>query len=270
MLSRSGREVTTVLAWTHWLMRLLQDQKPEFVACCFDESLHTGFRHQINACYKRNRALPDEELAYELLACKKIASYLGIATFASEEFEADDLIAALARLARLDNAEPWVLSRDKDLAQILMLNNGRLWDYSYSQALNYQAFKQAFDIAPERIAEYLAIVGDRADNISGVHGIGKKSLSAIFSELKSWQQIKTDFTAVSGLSIRAAKSLAHKLQENEALIDANLALTHLRDDCLSDADYNIAHTSINKQALLVLFDEFKAPTGLYQLLEKLC
>ena len=78
-VSRQGREVSTVLAFSQWLMRFLRSQQPAHLACCFDESLSTGFRHQIDSTYKQNRSLPDDALAYELLACKHVASLLGVA-----------------------------------------------------------------------------------------------------------------------------------------------------------------------------------------------
>jgi 5'-3' exonuclease len=123
-----------VYGYTCFLIRLLKEQRPERIAACFDESLGSCFRNQIYADYKSSRALPDEALAFQLNACKKITQLLGIKTFASKTFEADDLLGSLYHRSRRSTRPIAVLTRDKDLGQLIIRDQDFLWDYSASSS----------------------------------------------------------------------------------------------------------------------------------------
>lgn len=84
-----------VYGYTAFLVRLLKKHQPQRIAACFDESLDQCFRNEIYPDYKSSRALPDEALAFQLRACQTITRLLGIATYASERYEADDLLGSL-------------------------------------------------------------------------------------------------------------------------------------------------------------------------------
>lgn len=261
--SQSGREVSTVLSFTRWLLKFLAAERPEKVAACFDESLETGYRHQIDPSYKANRALPDEALAYELLACKKVAELLGLPSYASERYEADDFIGALAKHARAAGLEPYLLTRDKDLGQILQLEDGKLWDYGYAEPLSYSLFSESFGIKPERIHEYLAIAGDAVDGIEGVSGVGKKTVAALFSYFESWSEIKAQHERIATLPIRGASKLAAKLLGAAEKIDSNLQLTCLADYCLDAGVIDLDRGEIQFEQLETLLNELNAPKALY-------
>lgn len=123
-----------VYGYTCFLIRLLKEQRPERIAACFDESLGSCFRNQIYTDYKSSRALPDEALAFQLNACKKITQLLGIKTFASKTFEADDLLGSLYHRSRRSTRPIAVLTRDKDLGQLIIRDQDFLWDYSASSS----------------------------------------------------------------------------------------------------------------------------------------
>ena len=123
-----------VYGYTCFLIRLLKEQRPERIAACFDESLGSCFRNQIYVNYKSSRALPDEALAFQLNACKKITQLLGIKTFASKTFEADDLLGSLYHRSRRSTRPIAVLTRDKDLGQLIIRDQDFLWDYSASSS----------------------------------------------------------------------------------------------------------------------------------------
>ncbi len=123
----SGYPTNAVYGFTGFLLDLLRNKNPQYLFCAFDESLGSGFRHQLCPDYKANRELPDEALAFQLNACRQLCRVLGIAEMASNTYEADDLIAAVARRTRQENAQPVVVTRDKDLTQII--ESGDLyWD----------------------------------------------------------------------------------------------------------------------------------------------
>jgi len=263
-LSKSGREVASVLAFTRWLIKFIEEHKPDYIACCFDESLGIGYRHEIDEYYKQNRALPDEALAYELLACKKMVELMGIPVYASEKYEADDLIAALAKASRTGGIDPVVVSRDKDLAQVLQPQSGLFWDYGHRDAENFHQFSEHFGVAPNRLADYLALVGDAVDNIFGVPGVGKKTGTALFKQFESWDDIKNNLDQLAGLSIRGGKTLGQKLVEHSELVDHNLKLTRLYENCLDGSVVSLERNETDLEQLISLLEEYNAQSSLHK------
>jgi len=213
--------------------------------------------------------LPDEDLAYELLSCKKITELVGLPCFASDTYEADDLISDLFEHAVNENLEPYVLSRDKDLGQVLKEDMGYLWDYGYDDPIAYQSFANEFGIAPSRMAEFLAIAGDTSDAIAGIRGVGKKTVAALFEQMGPWQDIKNNLDQIPSLSIRGAKGLAVKIQDHLELVENNLKLTTLHNNCISPNERVVSVSEVNKNALMSLLEEFKAPETIFKQVEKL-
>lgn len=262
--SRSGRPVNAVYGYTLWLLKFLLDVKPSYVSACFDESLMTGFRHEIDPNYKSNRALPDEELSYQLLACKKITSLLGIPCHASERYEADDLIASSARLAKYFDLKTCIVSRDKDLAQLLIPDykaipgegkekymteyhdvtaceekahwldshniHNSLWHYPKEAMLNALGFYKKYQINPAFMADFLAIVGDSSDAIAGVPGIGAKTVNQLFLYFPGWLALRDNIDSISHLPIRGALRIQGLIQSNIERINKNIQLTTLVDN----------------------------------------
>ena len=201
-----------VYGYTAFLIRLLKNQGFNRIAICFDESLGTCFRNDIYPAYKASRALPDDALAFQLQSCRRVSELLGIACFSSERYEADDLIGSLyCRLLRSQQPIA-ILSRDKDLGQLLHRQQDFLWDYLGDQKFYAADIEKKFGVMPEQLADYLALVGDNVDDIPGVPGIGKKTAQKLLAAQGSIDQLLANSQAVADLSIRGARSIADKLQ----------------------------------------------------------
>lgn len=257
-LSVSGKDVATVLAFYRWLQKLLADIEPSQVAVCFDESLGSGFRHDIDPEYKANRVLPDDEILYIFLACKKICEALGLCVLASDRFEADDLIASAYFHVKAQGLNCSIISRDKDLGQLLNSDGDTLWDYPNGMALNAEAFYQKHGVRPRQFADYLAIVGDASDNIFGVQGVGAKTCVALLNVYESWEDIKSNLTQLSSLKIRGASGLQAKFIENADVVDKNLRLTRLDHHSVDWTKQNMKRRDIDRDTLSELFIEFNA------------
>ena len=134
----NGRPTETVYGYALWLYRFLRDQQPRKVVACFDESLSSCFRNEIYPDYKSSRALPDDDLAFQLLACKRITELMGVSCYASPVYEADDLIGTFAHAAFRKDLPYVILSRDKDLSQLLYGENAALWNYPDDEPLQQQ------------------------------------------------------------------------------------------------------------------------------------
>src|SRR5690606_6929493 len=103
--------------------------------------------------------------AFQLLACKKITELMGISCYASDTYEADDLIGTFAHAAFRKEVPYVILSRDKDLSQLLYGEHASLWNYPDDEPLGVAEVKQKLGVHPHQVADFLALVGDAIDDI---------------------------------------------------------------------------------------------------------
>ncbi|WP_346839579.1 5'-3' exonuclease H3TH domain-containing protein [Microbulbifer sp. SAOS-129_SWC] len=229
--SRSGYDTEAVYGFSNFLLDLLA-RRPRRIACAFDESLGSCFRNELYPDYKCSRALPDEALAYQLAACREMAEALGIASYTSERFEADDILAALTRLCV--DLGPVIVSRDKDLGQLLDRGAVSLCDFAGGGAadkhLDAAAIRGKFGVEPRQIADFLALVGDTSDDIPGVPGVGPKTAAGLLAAFPNVEDLLADPARVAGLPLRGAKGLATKLAEYAGQIALAKQLARLHED----------------------------------------
>ena len=227
--SEDGEPSAAVYGFSSCVSRWLVEYHPVRVAVCFDESLQTGFRHEIDPNYKANRALPDDNIRFQLSACKKMCTLLGLPVFASQKYEADDLIASLVRTLRRSQTPIVMASRDKDLAQLLLRPQDCLWDFTNNKQLMAESVLGRWQVQPHQVADYLALVGDASDNIVGVPGVGAKTASQLLNTFESIDHLLKNLDDVSSLPIRGAKSLTGRLQEHRQSLLRARQLTRLGD-----------------------------------------
>jgi len=200
--------------FTNFLLELLKKQQPDYIFCAFDESLQTGFRHQLSPTYKKNRELPDEALAFQLNACRQLCRVLGITEMASNQYEADDLLGAMASKLRQAGIQPVIISRDKDLTQIIQKGD-LYWDLGKSQPKDHKQLEQDLGIRCDQMADYLALVGDASDSIAGVPGIGSKTACELLSWMPSVADIIDRKDQLEDLPIRGARKLSDKIAQHQ-------------------------------------------------------
>ena len=214
-----GNELSAVYGFTQFLLQFLRRVKPDRIAVALDESLFSGFRHDLCPNYKSNRELPDENLAMQLKGCREICSILGIASYASKKYEADDIIGTLSvRMSELLPGDPalCIVTRDKDLSQLLRTDKDYMWDYSGNRRRYRADIQEEFGVSPEQFADYLGLVGDAVDCITGVPGVGPVKAKELLRNFASMDGIYENLDAVAGLSLRGAAGLALKLEAHQA------------------------------------------------------
>ena len=214
-----GKDLSAVYGFTQFLLQFLRRVKPDRIAVALDESLFSGFRHDLCANYKSNRELPDENLAMQLKGCREICSILGMASYASKKYEADDIIGTLSvRMSELLPGDPalCIVTRDKDLAQLLRTDKDYMWDYSGNRRRYRADIEEEFGVSPEQFADYLGLVGDAVDCITGVPGVGPVKAKELLRNFASMDGIYENLDAVAGLSLRGAAGLALKLEAHQA------------------------------------------------------
>ncbi|MGB2102242.1 MAG: 5'-3' exonuclease [Porticoccaceae bacterium] len=210
----TGYSTHALYGFANFLLELLKKQQPQFIFCAFDESLQTGFRHQLCPNYKINRELPDEALAFQLNACRQLCRVLGITEMASNQYEADDLLGAMAKQVRSAEMQPVIVTRDKDLTQIIQ-HGDLYWDIGKSQPKDYKQLERELGVGCHQMADYLALVGDNSDSIAGVPGVGPKTARELLSWMPSVEHIIENSDQLGDLPIRGAAKLSDKIVDNQ-------------------------------------------------------
>jgi len=214
-----GNDLSALYGFTQFLIQFIRRTKPRYIGVAHDGSLFTGFRHQLCESYKSNRELPDENLAIQLKGCLEISSLLGLPTFTSETYEADDIIGTISHNVRKEVKQTVlrILTKDKDLAQLLVTGDDCLWDYSANRRRYREDISTEFGVLPEYFPDYLGLVGDSVDCIKGVPGVGPVKAKVLLKEFDSLERIYENLDKVSELPISGAKSLSSKLKNNKEL-----------------------------------------------------
>ncbi|RLQ20205.1 flap endonuclease [Seongchinamella sediminis] len=223
---QDGNPLNAVYGYASFLCDLLPRVHPaSHLAAAFDESLGSCFRNELYPDYKSSRALPDEALAFQLRSCRELTERCGIPCYGGDRYEADDYLASLARLAGEQQLPVTVISRDKDLGQLLTGPANRWWDFAADKTVDSAAFEQRFGVRPQQFADYLGLVGDSVDDIPGVPGVGPRTAAVLISELGSLEAIAADMAAVAALPLRGASRLGDKLSTywSQALLSRELA-----------------------------------------------
>ncbi len=225
----SGRPTNAVYGYARFICELLEQTGSNHVAVAFDESLTTSFRNALYPEYKANREPAPPELERQFRWCRSLTECLGLPTYASPEFEADDLIGTLAEAWRARGHPLRIVTSDKDLAQ-LVGKADLWWDFARRRRLDADGILEKFGVPPSSIADYLALTGDSVDNIPGVPGVGPKTAAALIGHFGGLDALYDRLEEVPHLSIRGAAKLPAKLRKHEA--EARLArqLTGIRTD----------------------------------------
>lgn len=226
--AQDGRDLSAFFGYAQFLLRFLRQARPQQVAVAFDESLFCGFRHALYPAYKSNRELPDENLARQLQACAELTTLLGVSAFGSKVYEADDIIGTLAARVRremsVENAPGIsIVSRDKDLAQLLHSEQDHLWDFSASTRRFRKHIVEQYGIRAEQFPDYLGLVGDAVDSIPGVPGIGPVAATCLLRHFESIPLLYENLADVALLSYRGANKGPELLRRYEA--EARLSRT---------------------------------------------
>jgi 5'-3' exonuclease len=225
--SAAGMPLNAVYGYTRFLLEFLEAQRPQHCVAAFDESLGSCFRNEIYPQYKASRELPDEALAFQLRACREVTERLGLPCYGGERYEADDYLATLAALYRREGIAVCVVTRDKDLGQLLSDSEDRWWDYAAGVMLDRDDFQDRFGVRPEQFGDYLALVGDPVDDIPGVPGVGARTAAALLQAFDNLGELRDDLGRVAGLRLRGAAGLVERLQTHWPQVEMSRELASL-------------------------------------------
>ncbi|MEP7246734.1 MAG: 5'-3' exonuclease H3TH domain-containing protein [Gammaproteobacteria bacterium] len=213
MTDRDGNPAHAVFGFARVLGDLIERARPKYIAVAFDQSLMRCFRNRIYPAYKANRDPHPADLALQFKRCMELCRCLGITALASQEYEADDIIGTLVTSMRREGVRSTVITRDKDLAQLIR-EGDVYWDFGGREPFGYHDIERHFGVAPERFADYLALMGDAVDNIPGIPGIGPKTAAALMKEFASLDELYGDLERVVSLKMRGAIALGARLRQH--------------------------------------------------------
>lgn len=180
LIRSDGINVGGVFGFTNMLIKLIASLNVSHIAVVFDSGAKT-FRHDIYPKYKANRPPCPEELIPQFPIVRECVNALNIKVLEKNGFEADDIIATLAKKAEKNGFEVIIVSSDKDLMQ-LITDHVSMFDAMKNKVINHQEVLEKFMVSPDKVLEVLSLIGDSSDNIPGVKGIGPKTASELINQ----------------------------------------------------------------------------------------
>lgn len=213
-----GTETNAVYGFIQIIRKLIRDYKPEFMAVCFDAKGKTK-RQERFADYKIQRQAMPEGLSEQIPLIKNILSEYGIAMCEAEGYEADDLIATLAKSFSEQGIDVVIVTDDKDMYQ-LVNEHIKILSIRKNEVMNEQFLKDKLGFEPKKIIDFLSLAGDQSDNIPGVKGIGEVTARSLIQEFGTLDQIYKNVGKVKSDSVRE-KLIA---QQKAAMMSHELAV----------------------------------------------
>ena len=257
----AGLNTSAAFGFTRELLRLVDEERPDLLAVVFDVSKRT-FRHERYPDYKATRAQMPDDLVASLPYLDRIVDALGIARLGVEGFEADDVIATVARRGREAGYAVRIVSPDKDLCQLVdeqvwVINPWRRGGPGLD-VLDPQRVEEKFGVPASRLRDYLALRGDSSDNVPGVPGVGPKRAVELLTQFGSLEQV------LAGAAGYGRKAVREKLLAHADQARLSLELVTLDDAVPVEEDLAaLAPGAPDRGELFALFSEleFREFTG---------
>ncbi len=221
LTNEAGVHTNAVYGFINMLFKLLEEQKPGYIAVSFDLKGPT-FRHEDYKEYKATRKGMPDELAQQMPIVKEVLDALGISRLELQGFEADDLIGTVAKTGGAEGFEVLVVSGDKDLFQLVDDQITVLYTkrgISNLAVYDREAVKEDFGVYPERVTDFKGLSGDSSDNIPGIPGVGPKTALKFLDTFESVEAV------VQGADEIENKRHRNLVQEHaqQALVSKRLA-----------------------------------------------
>ncbi len=240
------------------MLKSLRKQYPESpFAVVFDAKGGT-FRDEMFAEYKANRPSMPDDMRVQIDFLHNCVKGLGYPLLCVEGVEADDVIGTLARSSAAADRPVIISTGDKDMAQ-LVDGHITLVNTMTGSVLDVAGVKEKFGVGPEHIIDYLALMGDKVDNIPGVPGVGEKTAAGLLTGINGGlKELYDNLEKVPTLPIRGAKSLPAKLEEHKEMAFLSYKLATIKVDVPLDIELDALHCGDpDREALLALYTELE-------------
>lgn len=249
MTSPRGEPVNAVYGFTRDLLYLMQDRQPDALICAFDPAGDT-FRHELMDSYKGDRAEMPGALASQLPKIHDVVDALGIPTITVPRFEADDVLATLARQCHEAEARCLLVTGDKDCRQ-LITDHVSVYNIRKNQVYDEVALNADWGIRPDQVVDFQSLVGDKIDNVPGIPLIGPKTARELLVSVGTLEEVLDNPDKARG------KKTQSNLREHREQALLSRELVRLDAHVEFDFDWTTARIEgLNSERLGELFDEF--------------
>ncbi len=247
------------------MMRRLQKDYPQSTHVVVFDAKGKTFRDDMYADYKANRPPMPDDLRLQIEPIHKIIEAMGMPMLVIEGVEADDVIGTLAVQATAAEQPVVISTGDKDIAQ--MVNEHISMENTMTNTVMDRAgVIEKFGIPPELIIDYLALLGDKSDNIPGVPGVGEKTALGLLQGIGGLDAIYENLDKVADLAFRGAKTMAPKLEEHREQAYLSYKLATIKTDVdMPLAIDQLQNSAADKGELLALFKEMEFKTWIKEL-----
>ncbi|HFQ4804688.1 TPA: DNA polymerase I [Vibrio vulnificus] len=265
-MSNGDIPTNAVYGVVNMLRSMMRQFASDRIAVVFDAKGKT-FRDDMYPEYKANRPPMPDDLRCQIEPLHQVIKAMGLPLIAVEGVEADDVIGTLAYQASQQGMPVLISTGDKDMAQ-LVDDNITLINTMTNVVMDREGVIEKFGIPPELIIDYLALMGDKVDNIPGVPGVGDKTATALLQGIGGLSQLYDHLDDIAALSFRGSKTMAKKLVDNKdnALLSYQLATIKL-DVALQETPESLLKTEPNKDELIKLYGQLAFKSWLNELLE---
>ena len=232
LTSPDGRPTNAAYGFTGMLLKVLREQKPDYLAVVFDAPGPT-FRHEEYAEYKAQRKPMPDELQPQIPLIKEILDAANVTTFSIPGYEADDIIGTLSKSASAEGINTYIATGDKDALQLLD-EHVRVYDTKLGKEYTVKDLLIDKGIRPEQVVEMMALSGDTSDNVPGIRGVGPKTALKLIQQYGTLDGVLEHAQEVSGKALKSRLAegaevarVSHKL----VTIDTDVPLEIGIDDC---------------------------------------
>jgi len=217
LTSPKGEPTGATYGFIRMISKLMSDLNPEYIAVAFDHPGKT-FRHEEFKEYKATRKETPDELKVQMPRIKQILKLWGIPILEIPGYEADDIIATLAKRASEKDFEVIVVTPDKDMLQ-LVNDRVKVLNPVNDILFDREEVKKKYGVYPEQFVDYLSMIGDPVDNITGVHGVGPKTAQKLLEKFGSVENIYKSLDELKDKLKVAFEEAKERIELNKSLIE---------------------------------------------------
>ena len=202
--SSDGTPTNAIFGFTNMILKILREKKPDYFAIVFDAPGPTH-RHEVYEDYKAHRPGMPDDLKPQVQSIKEIINAFNIETIEKQGYEADDILAHIAKDAEAKGLEVYIVTGDKDMCQVVSPKI-KLYDTMKERVTEEQNVIEKFGVRPSQFPEVIALMGDASDNIPGAPGIGEKTATKLLKEFGNLDNIIKNHEKIKNTRARNAVS----------------------------------------------------------------
>jgi len=262
LINSKGKNTSAVYGFINSMIKILEDEKPDHIAVCFDTSAPT-FRHKEFPEYKAQRQEIPSDMPWQIAKVKEVVTAFSIPMIECDGYEADDIIGTLVRQAEKEKVLSYMVTPDKDFMQLvsdvifLYKPSRNLYGNKVSEIeiIDKEGVNRKFGVTPDKVIEVLGLMGDASDNIPGIKGVGEKTAISLIQQ----------FGTIDNMYANIDKITKPKLKENiithrdEAVLSRRL-VTIKTDVPLKINFHNLNKKDADTKTLIGLFEEMEFKT----------